>query len=78
MSCVKTAEPIKMPFGIWTQVGALPREALWGAHWLTTWFSFERTARLWELCVQHSAITVGDVDDKLTVCGTLELTGQHF
>jgi len=33
VSCAKTAEPIEMPFGLWTRVG--PREHVLhaGAHW---------------------------------------------
>jgi len=30
VSCAKTAEPIEMPLGVWTQVGSCVR---WGAHW---------------------------------------------
>jgi len=29
----KTAEPIKMPFGMWTWVGKYVLEFRWGAHW---------------------------------------------
>ena len=32
MSCAKTAEPIEMPFGIWTRVGPT-KHVLMGAHW---------------------------------------------
>ena len=31
MSCAKTAEPIEMPFGMWTRVG-LENHALGGGH----------------------------------------------
>jgi len=36
VSCAKTAEPIEMPFGLWTRMG--PRKhALGGVHTDTTW-----------------------------------------
>jgi len=36
VSCVKTAEPIKLPFGLWTPVG--PRKhVLYGVHLGITW-----------------------------------------
>jgi len=45
MSCAKTAEPIEMPFGMWTRVGPRNQFGMWtrvgprnhvldgGAHW---------------------------------------------
>jgi len=33
MSSAKAAEPIKMPFGLWTQVGSVKRVLDGGAHW---------------------------------------------
>jgi len=36
MSCAKTAEPIEMPFGVWTQVGST-KHVLGGVLTGTTW-----------------------------------------
>ena len=33
ISCVKTAEPIEMPFGLWTPVGPRKHVSDGGAHW---------------------------------------------
>ena len=33
MSCAKTAEPIEMPFGVWTWVGPRKHVLDEGAHW---------------------------------------------
>jgi len=33
MSHAKEAEPIKMPFGLWTRVGSMKRVLDGGAHW---------------------------------------------
>ena len=33
MSCTKTAEPIEVPFGVWTRVGPRKRVLNGDAHW---------------------------------------------
>jgi len=32
-SCWKTAEPIEMPFGMWTQVRPRKHDVVGGSHW---------------------------------------------
>jgi len=36
VSCAKKAEPIKMPFGMWTWVDPRKHVLNWGAHWRQT------------------------------------------